>query len=152
MKRIGCLLILALAGCGAPGPVATHPVSGSVSYEGKPAAGVKVFLVPTSAPVPPEIPQNPYGVTDDSGRFKLTTYKDGDGAAEGGYQIVLLWPQGDAASEEEGTVQDRFFGWFTVAHTKLTAQIKPGPNELTPIRIPTIKGPPGKIQGIPGRN
>ena len=47
MKRIGCLLILALAGCGVPGPVATHPVSGSVTYEGKPAPGVKVFLVPT---------------------------------------------------------------------------------------------------------
>ena len=100
----------------------------------------------------PEIPQNPYGVTDDAGRFKLTTFKDGDGAAEGGYQIILLWPKGDTASEEEGTIPDRFLGWYTVAHTKLTAQIKAGANELPPIKVPTIKGPPGKIQGIPGRN
>jgi hypothetical protein len=85
-------------------------------------------------------------------RRLVQAVKDGDGAAEGGYQIILLWPKGDTSSEEEGSIPDRFLGWYTVAHTKLTAQIKAGANELPPIKVPTVKGPPGKIKGVPGRN
>src|SRR6478736_1752146 len=79
-----------LAGCGATGPVRCHPVSGQVTYDGKPAAGVRVYLMPTSAPMVPVIPANPHAVTGPDGRFKLSTYADGDGAPEGGYQVVMI--------------------------------------------------------------
>lgn len=153
MKRVLIVMALGLVGCGAPGgPVVTHPVSGAVAYDGKPAAGVRVYLVPTSAPMVPDVPQNPYGVTDDAGRFKLTTYKDADGAAEGGYQIVLMWPKGQLGDEGENATEDRFLGWYDAVRSKLTAQIKGGPNELPPIRVAAITRPPEESKGIPGRN
>jgi hypothetical protein len=31
-------------------------------------------------------------VTGPDGSFTLSTYGDGDGAPQGGYQVVLLWP------------------------------------------------------------
>src|SRR5258707_15875435 len=77
------LALSALAGCGATGPVRCHPVSGQVTYDGKPAAGVRVYLMPTSAPMVPVIPANPHAVTGADGRFKVSTYADGDGAPEG---------------------------------------------------------------------
>src|SRR5688500_7600325 len=71
-------------GCGGGNDsVTVHPVSGQVLYDHKPAAGVQVFLYPTSAPMMPQIPMNPRGVTGPDGRFKISTYGEGDGAAEG---------------------------------------------------------------------
>jgi hypothetical protein len=144
-------LALAAAGCdGGPAKVPVHPVTGQVYYDGKPAAGVQVFLFPTSAPTVPEIPAHPHGVTGPDGRFTLGTYADADGAAEGSYQVVLFWP--DAKSEEEETKQDRLLGWYTVARSRLTATIKPGANEL-PLRLPAVKVPPSESGGgVPGRN
>jgi hypothetical protein len=77
------LIVLAASGCGKAGRVPTYPVHGQILYDGKPAAGVMVFFYPTGAPGVPEIPGNPHGETGPDGRFTLTTYKDGDGAAEG---------------------------------------------------------------------
>ena len=69
-------------------------------YDGKPAAGVQVFLFPTAAPMVPDIPANPHGVTGPDGRFTIGTYADGDGAAEGSYQVVLFWPESTGDDEE----------------------------------------------------
>src|SRR4051794_35168375 len=149
----GTLLALALSlltGCGATGPIRCHPVSGQVTYDGKPAAGVRVYLMPTSAPMVPVIPANPHAVTGPDGRFKVSTYADGDGAPEGGYQVVMIWPAESAGREEDEV--DRFMGWYDAAHSKLTAQVKEGSNELPAIRVPAISRPPQASQGVPGRN
>lgn len=144
-------LALAFAGC-AESKVqpAAHPVSGQVNYDGRPAAGVHVYLIPTSAPMVPEIPSNPHGVTGPDGRFTLTTYAAGDGAPEGGYQVVLLWPAETAEDEEEG--EDRLLGWYDAVHSQLTADVKPGGNELKPFNLPAVKGAPEAVQGVPGKN
>ena len=150
--RLALLLLpSAVVGCeGTPPAVPVHPVSGSVSYDGQPAAGVQVFLVPTSAPTVPTVPNNPYGVTGADGKFTLTTYTAGDGAAEGGYQIVLRWPEAVAESEE--STKDRLLGWYTAAHTTFSAHIKPGANALPPLNLPARTKPPEAAQGVPGRN
>jgi hypothetical protein len=152
-----CLLLIpavafALAGCDStPDPVTVHPVSGKVMYDGKPAAGVKVFLLPTSAPMVPQIPSNPHGVTGPDGTFTITTFKDGDGAAEGGYQVILLWPP-ETMEGEEASEEDKLLGWYTAVHSKLTAHIKAGPNQLPTFNLPYQKYPPPEARGIPGRN
>ena len=153
-RLLPALTVAAVAlGCGkANGPVPVHPVSGQVIYDGKPAAGVRVFFFPTSAPPVPEIPTNPHGVTGTDGRFTLTTYAAGDGAAEGGYQVILLWPQGDPEEEEGASDSDRLFGWYDAVHSKLTAQVKPGENVLPPFKLPAVSGPPPQSEGVPGRN
>ena len=96
MRPMMVLLLAALvvAGCSSNNPenapVVPQPVVGKIVYDGKPAAGVVVTLIPTDVPMVPRIPRNPHGTTGDDGSFSITTFTDGDGAAEGGYQIVLL--------------------------------------------------------------
>src|SRR5262245_25104764 len=124
LNRLAVLLpLLAAAGCAGDGKVAIHPVSGQVLYNGKAAAGVKIYLIPTSAPMIPEVPNNPYGITDAEGRFKLSTYGGGDGAAEGGYQVMLLWPDESTTDEVK---PDRLMGWYDGARSQESAQIKAG--------------------------
>ena len=148
--RLSTFAALALlAGCQGTGRVETNPVSGQVLYGGKPAAGVQVYFLPTSAPMRPDIPANPHGTTDEQGQFRLSTFGDGDGAAAGGYQVVLLWP--DAKSEAEEP-PDRLMGWHDAVHSKITARIKPGDNALPPFKLPRVTHPPGPVQGVPGRN
>lgn len=109
-------------------------------------------MLPTSAPVVPQVPNNPFGETDASGNFRLTTYTTGDGAAEGGYQIVLMWPEPTSEEQLEETDVDRLMGWYDGVHTKLTVQVKTGDNLIPPIQIPVITGPPQVLEGVPGRN
>jgi hypothetical protein len=111
-----------------------------------------VLLLPTSAPIVPQVPQNPYGITDEQEKFQLSTYGNSDGAAEGGYQVVLLWPDENASSEAEGASQDRFLGWYDATRTQLTVNIKTGTNELPAFKIPKVTRPPEDLKGVPGRN
>lgn len=146
--------LLAAVGCSRPPePVKVYPVRGQVVYNGKPAAGVRVVLFPTGATYDGEIPANPHGETGPDGRFTLTTYADGDGAPEGGYRVVLQWPPDvtDGDGEEEGE-EDRLLGWYSVVNTQLTADIKPGENELPPFKLPAKQVPPEQAEGIPGMN
>src|SRR5438046_1248625 len=115
-------LLVLTAGCGSARPIRCHPVTGQVIYDGKPAAGVRVYLMPTSAPMVPQIPSNPHAVTGSDGRFSVGTYGDADGAPEGGYQIVLYWPKGPEGGSEssEGDESDQLLGWYDAAHSKLS--------------------------------
>lgn len=151
LRSVLWLLPVFAFGCGGGGPVAVHPVHGQVIYAGKPAANVQVFLYPTSAPTVPTIPTNPHGLTGADGKFTLTTYTPEDGAPAGAYQVLLFWRPEQKETGEEADV-DRLFGWYDVAHSKLTAQIKPGDNALPPFRLAAVSAPPAKLEGIPGRN
>jgi hypothetical protein len=150
--RVLPIALIAALGCESqPERVAVHPVSGQVTYAGKPAAGVKVFFYPTSGPTIPVIPSNPHGVTGPDGKFTLSTYGDGDGAPEGTYQVILFWPP-EAGEDEEEADTDRLLGWYAVSQSKLTADVKPGANDLPPFQLPATSRPAGVSEGIPGRN
>jgi hypothetical protein len=141
----------AAAGCEKSDKVVTHPVTGQVYYDGKPAAGVQVFLFPVAAPMVPDIPANPHGTTGPDGRFAIGTFTETDGAAEGSYQVVLVWPEEVGEGEESTT--DRLLGWYTVARSKLTVQVPAGGIEIQPYKLPLMKTPPSETStGIPGRN
>jgi 5-hydroxyisourate hydrolase-like protein (transthyretin family) len=152
MRSIASTLLVACAlaatGCRQDGAIVVQPVEGQVNYDGKPAEGVQVFLFPIEAPSMPQIPANPSGITRADGRFSITTFKDGDGAAQGKYLVTLHWP--DGKSEEESS--DRLLGWYDAAHTKLNVTIKEGANALPTFEIARISGPPPVTEGIPGRN
>ena len=152
-----CPVVALAAGCSnsESGAVTVHPVTGKVMYDGKPAAGVQVILFPTDAPTAPRIPRNPYATTKDDGTFAISTFADGDGAAEGGYQILLNWPKGtpgDEDSETDSTTNDRLLGWYDAVHSKFNVRVKPGPNELPVFNLPKQTKPPPVSEGVPGRN
>ncbi|MBM3978779.1 MAG: DUF4198 domain-containing protein [Planctomycetes bacterium] len=84
---------LTAAGCSQaptqPDALAPHPVTGRVTYEGRPAVGVVVTLIPTDAPMVPQIPKNPRAITGADGAFTIDTFADANGAPAGRYQLVL---------------------------------------------------------------
>lgn len=150
--RMGMLACLLAVGCGgAEAPVTVHPVRGQVFYDGKPAAGVTVYFIPTSARAVPRVPSNPHGVTGSDGTFQLSTYGDRDGAAEGGYQIVLYWPEPTPEGEEQSD-SDKLLGWYGPVHSKLTAQVVAGSNSIPPIKLNAVSKSPGVVEGVPGKN
>jgi hypothetical protein len=59
------------------------PVHGVVRFNGKPLDGARVTFSNTAAGI------SAYGVTDAEGKFTLTTFEPGDGAAPGHYQITV---------------------------------------------------------------
>lgn len=150
--------VMIAAGCGTQdnGAVVAHPVSGQVLYDGKPVAGLQVTLLPTDAPVVPRIPQNPHGTTGADGRFTIGTFTDTDGAAEGGYQILVHWPRtapGAEGEEEIDTAQDdRLLGWYDGLHSKLSVRVQPGGTSTLTIKLDKHSQPPPKSEGVPGRN
>ncbi len=68
--------------------VPTFPVSGDVTFRGKPIPGAFVALHPTTArdDVPP-----PRASVGADGALKVSTYDGGDGAPEGEYVVTVEW-------------------------------------------------------------
>jgi len=91
------LTVLAFLGCGPQqSTLDTVPVSGTVTLDGTPVEGAKVVFAPTSGGG-----SAASGVTDASGRYKLTTLNPGDGALAGSYAVMISKTEqtgGDAAS------------------------------------------------------
>ena len=93
MPRFWLLTLLAaavLAGCGKKtSSIKTYPVTGTVTYNGKPVAGATVAYVSKN----PEAPRST-GVTDPDGRFSVTTYVGASeilkGAPAGDYQVTIV--------------------------------------------------------------
>lgn len=131
-----------------------HPVRGVVLYDGQPAEGVLVGLIPVDAPMPPAIPANPTGISGGDGTFAVGTVLPGDGACAGRYQIVLNWMVAkqteDGIADEER--EDRFLGWYDAAHSPYSITVVEGDNEIPEIRIPVRTTLPEQMPGIPGRN
>lgn len=79
---IGCL------GCGSSAPK-TVRVSGVVDFDGKPLTkGTITFLPQTTGEKDLNRPAT--GIIDSQGRFELSTYKPGDGALPGKYQVTVV--------------------------------------------------------------
>src|SRR5205809_8008933 len=86
---LACLAAgLCCPACGKRGPE-VYPVSGHVLVGDRPAAKAIV----TFHPVAPQGPDKvlPTAHVDEHGRFKLTTFTDGDGAPPGEYQATVVW-------------------------------------------------------------
>ena len=59
------------------------PMEGVLTFEGKPLAKARVQFTPVACGRPA------FGLTDDEGRFRLTTYEAGDGALPGSYKVTV---------------------------------------------------------------
>jgi hypothetical protein len=89
---------LALAGCGGSSDDAavadrpeTSPVTGTVTYQGKPVEGATVSFLSTVVPIPgqPTDASSAYGLTDAQGTYRLTTFETDDGAVPGEYKVTI---------------------------------------------------------------
>ena len=97
-SRMGSCLIVAfflLSGCARPGAkptdrAALHPVSGTLTVNGIPAADAMIAFHPLIASDPATA--RPVALTDANGAFQLMTHVPGDGAPAGEYAVTVVWP------------------------------------------------------------
>ncbi len=61
-----------------------HSDSGTVTFDGKPVDGATVTFIPTEGKIQPAT-----GRTDAQGKYSLTTFRSGDGAQPGAYQVTV---------------------------------------------------------------
>lgn len=81
--QFALLSSLTLAGCGGGADLPpTYPASGTVTLDDKPLANVLVRFHPESG-------RGAESITDENGKFTLTTFNTADGALEGQHQVTV---------------------------------------------------------------
>lgn len=137
LLKTGLLGVVVLGGCGKGLSVpSTVPVSGVVTYKGKPLQGIRVTLhSPTEAAQPQFIPS---GQTGPDGKFSLSTGAPGNGAPPGTYVVTFEKPEiGSPAST--GSIEteiDAFRGKYSdPAQSEWTVTIEQGENLLQPFEL-----------------
>lgn len=89
------------SGCGSDGAdrPATYAVSGPVTLDSKPLAGVAIQFVPIDTNG-----RSATGKSNADGNYSLFTFEDGDGAIPGEYKVVVISPgsSSDAKVPEKG--------------------------------------------------
>ena len=125
---------LCVIGCsGAPDDrPAVVPVTGKITYKGKPVSGALVNFSSEKSP------RSANGMTDSDGRFSLTTFNTDDGAIPGEYQVSVTKSvsQGDSSVPASATAPDLSKGLlagYSIAVSDKTGKIKPpsgGENQL----------------------
>jgi hypothetical protein len=143
-----CLLVVTVAmltcafvasGCGrrSDGRLKSYPVHGRVTVDGKPTAGIYVFLNPAQQPTTHGI--FPNAITNGEGEFWVSTYDAEDGAPLGDYVVTAKWPKGEGLqvhSESPDRLKGRYADpaksafRITVKEAKRTK-----PNEVTPLEL-----------------
>ncbi len=125
------LPILLASGCGKSGPD-KHPVTGTVLVNGQPAGRVNVCLRHTDESVTGNA-RNPVAVTDENGRFTLSSDGAGDGTVAGEYMVTFFW----MSSNDPNSAYDRFggaFGDFKTSRYRVKVPVPDG-KELEPFRL-----------------
>ena len=108
-----------------------YPVSGSVTFQGKPAVGAVVVLhrLGDSA-----VSLVPTGEVGDDGHFRIGTRAGGDGAPTGEYAVTVTWPRTrkDRQTGDE-IVEDRLEGRFHSAkESRFKITVVEGENSIGP--------------------
>ncbi len=102
--RASCFLLLAgVQGCSAyqsGDREKVVPVSGTLTYRGKPLEGYRVTFMPTDERRPA------VGVTDAEGKFKLGTNDAGDGAVVGTHKVAFVWAPPTVGEPGQETIND----------------------------------------------
>jgi hypothetical protein len=74
----------------------TYPVTGTVTFKGKPLERAAVVFVPTDRSL-----EAASGITDATGKYELTSFVSGDGAQAGEYKVKVSQYDTHKATTEE---------------------------------------------------
>jgi hypothetical protein len=112
-----------------------YPVSGTVLFEGKPAAGAVVkFYSADAADKNAKDVLIPQGVVGADGSFRLTSYKSEDGAPAGNYRVSVFWARPSKGGDDfdKLLVPPRYLNAGT---SGLTAEVAASPTALPPFQL-----------------
>lgn len=107
----------------------THPVSGKVAMDGKPLSGVTVALHSFNT-ITEKYVHTADGLSDDAGRFTVTTYTKFDGAPVGEYAVTVVKTGkgfADGETPEKTLLPEKY---ATPTTTPLKVTIKAGTNDV----------------------
>jgi hypothetical protein len=114
--------------------VKVYPVEGAVSFGGKSLEGALIVLHPEEVTDARVLPAR--GYVDGTGRFSMTTYESGDGAAEGEYRVTvvhtpLIERDGDVVAGPNVLPPK----YASPRDTDLRVRIAAGPNSLPALEL-----------------
>jgi hypothetical protein len=105
------LLLLAIfTGCGPQRP-ATAPVSGRVTFNGKPIATGQIVFYPDNG-------RTAMSPIDAEGRYRLTTFKPGDGALLGHHRVTIEAVRVTNAGNMPKTIEEEMQGHGFAGNTE----------------------------------
>ena len=143
MRKLILLLVwVALAGlftsCAKKGGSKTcFPVKGQVLFKSQPVVGALVVFEPATKS-DPHWP-SATGITDEEGRFSLTTYEEDDGAPAGEYNVGISGNGGGfkrKAPLKKKSEPDPLQGRFSNPRTsKIHARVEEKRNDLEPFNL-----------------
>lgn len=134
MRGYACIVCVLFVGCFGDGRRPVFPVSGKVTFEGKPTVDALITFHPQNDPDPTSRPLLTRVSAD--GTYKLYTYEMDDGAPVGKYVVTVTWiketDNQNAPKEEvrpaKNMVPERFAQPKT---TPLAVEVKEQPNEFS---------------------
>lgn len=139
---IACILLLFAAGCGSGDKrPRVYPVSGELFVKGQPAAGARLTLQP-------EVVSDlklwsmgyPTAIVQPDGKFKFSSYAEGDGAPEGNYKLLAKWDDSDGIPNEDPTAppptQKLDPSYFDPARSPWSVVVEKKSNQLTRYEVP----------------
>lgn len=98
--RLACLAVLVGSGCSKETPLPPRvPVTGTVLQKGAPVSGATVVFEGEAAARPG------VGVTDQAGKFRLSSYTEGDGVPPGKYRIAITKFEAPPPSQEDTSME-----------------------------------------------
>lgn len=122
---------LLLAGCGGGDEFNTAPVSGKVTFNGKPVTSGTIMLRPISEGDSNITGKGAAAPVQDDGSFVLTTYEQGDGAIVGKHRVSYVPSMETKAIPAGGHGSPIVQSSFAGAKPKVPeVEIKPGDNTL----------------------
>jgi hypothetical protein len=128
-------LVTVVSGCDSPGPRLAL-VSGNLTQNGQPIVEAKIVLHPVE-PQPAQLPL-PMAITDESGRFAMTTLASNDGALPGKYKVTVELRAPRKSGEE--TIRDGRHllpqRYSNPATCDLVREVFPSENLWEPIDLP----------------
>jgi hypothetical protein len=126
------VLATACASCSSD-RVKVYPVTGKVFYQGQPAQGAVVVFHPAGNTDPNAL--HPQGTVAADGSFRLTTYKEHDGAPPGQYDVTVIWTRPTQPGGRDDEVSLLPVRYQIPATSGLRAQVKPESNELAAFQL-----------------
>ena len=129
---------LLLSACSESGPPrkATFPVTGQVLVDGKPAAALEVTMHDVNG-MDPKQPTLSSTYTDDSGKFSLSTYEEGDGVPEGEYLVSFQWGEVNLMTRSYGG-PDKLKNRYTKEKSKFRIKVEKGkPTDMGMVKLTT---------------
>ncbi len=141
--RTGAGLFLAvmavvMSSCGT-GRKTCYPIAGTINVDGKPVADALIQLH-SSDPADHDGPNrvSALAMTDDAGKFKISTYGDNDGAPAGEYAVTITWRQRSGLLKNQFDGPDRLKGKYNSKELSgLKVTLEKNPQELTSFELTT---------------